>query len=174
MSPDETVSLVEASRRGEGWAQEEVMRLIRSFARYLCRGRSTSAEPEPEWEDVAQEAARRFFTSGLAHFKTGGPERSYVYTIVKAARIQIYRSMSRRSRRESAAAREDVTPPPAETRTLLFRVLSRIPDTCRELLERVFFDGSSHAELAQELGLAESSVRSRLTRCLQRAREVVS
>jgi RNA polymerase sigma factor (sigma-70 family) len=172
MSPDETVSLVEASRRGEEWAQEEIMRLIRSFARYVCR--SAGAGPEPEWEDVAQEAARRFFTSGLAHFRTGGPERSYIYTIVKAARIQIYRSMSRRSRRESAVAREDTTPPAAETRTLLFRVLARIPDTCRELLERVFFDGASHADLAQELGLAESSVRSRLTRCLQRARELVS
>jgi len=163
------LSLVEATRRGESWAQEEVMRLLRSFARYLCAG---AREGEPDWEDVAQEAARRFFTSGLARFRPGGPERSYLYSIVKASRIQLYRSMSRRARRESAVASEEPVRPVAETRTLLYRVLSRISGSCRELLERVFFDGASHSELAGELGLEESSVRSRLTRCLQAAREI--
>lgn len=160
--------VMEAAQRGERWAEEEITRLVRQFARHVCRGSGQGAEPD--WEDVAQEACRRVFSGALESFRPGGAERSYLYSIVKATRIQIYRSASRRQKRESAVEIEDRIEPRAERQTLLHRILSRLPQACRELLQRAFFDGASTAELSQELGLAESSVRSKLTRCLQQAR----
>jgi RNA polymerase sigma factor (sigma-70 family) len=163
--------VLEAAHRGEPWAQEEVSLIIRAFARHLCRGSGASGA-DPEWEDVAQEASRRVFTGALATFVPGGPERSYLYSIVKATRIQLYRSLSRRRRREEIADLQPAAPPNFETKTILYRILKRLSEPCRELLERTFYDGASHAELAAELGLVESSVRSRLTRCLQQARSL--
>lgn len=167
--------LIQAARRRERWAEEEIARTIQSFARHLCRGRGSPTSPEPEWEDVAQEACRRFFASGLAGFRAGGPERGYLYSIVKATRIQIHRSMARRARRETEAVGglDDRRAPDAESTTLLHRILRRLSSACAELLERAFLDGASYADLAAEMGMAESSVRSKVTRCLQKARELV-
>ena len=175
LSPSETASLIEAARAGERWAEEEIIRLIGVFARHLCRGSGTPESPVPEWEEVAQEASRRFFAMRLHRFPADGPLRSYLYTIVKGTRIQLHRSMARRLRRDAVALpdSEGGAGSVAETRTLLFRILRTLPDSCRGLLERLFFDGASHAEIASGLGLVESSVRSRATRCLQKAREQV-
>ncbi len=167
---DESTLMIEAAQRGERWAEEEVARLVRAFARYLHRG--SIDRHEPEWEEVAQEACRRVFSGALARFEAGGPARSYLYTIVKATRIQLYRSLWRRARREDEHPLEPGAAGNPESASLLARILGRLNDSCRELLERAFFDGASSAELAQELGLVESSVRSRLTRCLQSARDL--
>jgi RNA polymerase sigma factor (sigma-70 family) len=155
------------------------VRWIQAFARHLCRGSYGSASGSLDWEDVAQEAGRRFFSSGLDGFRsdaTLASLKSYLYTIVKATRIQHYRSTSRRRRREEATSIDgpSMAPAVAESRAFLERILGRISTECRELLERSFLDGATNADLAAELGLAESSVRSKLTRCLQRARALVS
>ena len=159
-----------AAQRGEPWAEGEIVRLVRAFARHLSRAPAAGGAPEPEWEDVAQEACRRVFASGLKHYRPGGNDRGYLYSIVKATRIQIYRGLSRRRRRELAVEIDETVEPEVERRTLLYRLLGRLGDTCRALLQRAFFDGASYEELAVELGLVESSVRSRVTRCLQQAR----
>ncbi len=167
--------LIEAAQRGERWAETEIVGLIRSFAKQICHTWGTGESVAgPEWEDVAQEAGRRFFAGSLHNFIPGGPERSYLYSLVKATRIQIYRSLRRRAQREADSEPPGGSAGDPEARTLLHRILKRLPEACREILQRTFLDGAATAELARELGIAESSVRSRLTRCLQKARAVVS
>ena len=173
MAEPGTSSLFEAARRCERWAEEEINRLTRSFARHVTGGGGLPGAPELDWEDVAQEASRRFFSTGIQQFRAGGPERSYLYSIVKVTMIQLARGASRRRRREETIEAADVVP--ADDPTSRFdarRLLERLDSSCRQLLERVFLQSASHAELAKELGLAESSVRSRLSRCIRRAREL--
>ncbi|HMB70581.1 MAG TPA: RNA polymerase sigma factor [bacterium] len=162
------VRLFQAALAGDRRATEEIHGLIRRFARHLCHRRDT---PGFDWEDVAQDASRRAFDGGLERYRGSGSEQSYLYTIVKTTALQMARSSARR------AAREDAAEWPAESRspddTAHFEVgtiLSKLAEDCRGLLVRVFLLGATYTELAREWNLAESSVRSRLSRCLRKAR----
>lgn len=167
-------SMIAAARDGDPRAQEEIVQLMRSFARHVCRGRWEGSMPGADWEDVAQEASHKFFTVGIERFLAGGPERSYLYAIVRRTYLQLSRSAWRRRQREETGEALGHGAPNPETRTTLHRILSRLSDTCRELLARLYFDGADYSELAAELRIAESSVRARASRCLKGARELAS
>lgn len=167
-------TLIDSARRGERWAEEEIVRLIRLFARHTCGFRSNRAAPELHWEDVAQEAARAFFEAALHRFRPGS-EQSYLYAIVRITRLQLARGAERRRRREEASARDTLPLEHApESKLEADWILRRMDDGCRRLLERVFFEGASYIELAAELGIVQSSVRAKLARCVRRARELAS
>jgi RNA polymerase sigma factor (sigma-70 family) len=163
---------IEAARQGASWAEAAIADAIRAFAQAISRGRGPMASASIDWEDVAQEASRRFFSRGMDQYRATGSEKGYLYTIVKATWIQLARSASRRRKREEIANPIPSSPRDPNPRLELLDVLRRLDSTCQELLERVFFDGASYADLADELGLAESSVRSRITRCIQKARAI--
>jgi len=157
-------------------AQTKADRVIRRFARLVCRGGGPPGAPDMDWEDVAQEAGRKLYSVGLDQYRGGGSESSYLYSIVKATVIQMARSTDRRQRREATLASNDPTPRSIDPVPMLDvgRVLAALDPNCRELVERFFLFDETHADLAQELGLAESSVRARLSRCLKRARTIAT
>ena len=168
-------SLFESARIGDRRATSEVLRILRSFARTVCRSGGPSGSHDVTWEDVAQEAARRFFESGLARYRGHGSETSYLYSIVKTTVLELARSASRRSRRERKRQDEPTPPPPDPLAFLeVAAALRPLSEPCRALLVRVFLEDASYAELAKEYGLTESSVRSRMTRCLKQARQVAA
>ena len=167
-------ALFPAAQRGERWAQEEITQLLRAYARHVCRGGSIGRERGLTWEDVAQDAGRKFFTVGLERFRPGGPERAYLYAIVRTTYLQLSRSAYRRQEREAAAKATGRIGPNPETRTQLHSILTRLSQDCRALLARLYFDGATYPELALELDLAESSVRARASRCLGKARKLVT
>jgi len=171
MAPRSNPPLFDAVRRGESWAERQVMEELERFARHICHsGSSLSAEMDPE--DLAQEAARRFFTVGLEQYRGGGSEGSYLYSIVKSMLVQAARTRRRRLKREDVVAPVDEShvedPDPKLEVGLLLR---RLGEACRELLQRVFLDETPYPVLAADLDLAESSVRAKVSRCLRRARE---
>lgn len=176
-SPEPAASgAIEGARRGEPSAVREIATLIRGFARYLSGTDLRSAgASEIDWEDVAQEASRKFFAAGIHQYR-GGNERSYVYTVVKSTWIQLVRSALRRRGREKQVAADALTeaprPPEAVMKATVERILARLDGSCRELLERAFLDGVTYPELSAAMGLAESSVRSKVSRCIRRAREL--
>ena len=157
-------------------AQAEADRVIRRFARLVCRGGGPPGAPDLDWEDVAQEAYRKLFSVGLDQYRGGGTESSYLYSIVKATVIQMARSADRRQRRETALSSNDPAPRSMDPVAMLDvrRVLATLDPGCRELIERFFLRDETHADLARDLGLVESSVRARLSRCLKRAREIAT
>jgi RNA polymerase sigma factor (sigma-70 family) len=169
------LSLIESADRGHAWAVDESVRLIRVFARHVCGHARLPGAPELDWEDVAQEACKAFFGGGLQRFRPGGSETGYLYSLVRLTRLRIARAANRRRQRDDASSSRsrvaDTGPEPGVETEMIMR---RLDDPCRHVMRRVFLEGVSYAELAVELGLAESSVRSRLTRCLEKARELVT
>lgn len=164
---------IEAARRGEAWAQEELVDQIRSLAQTICQSRSASATYGAfDWEDVAQDASDRLFEVGLDLYQGAGSERSYLYTIVKIAWLQALRSARRRSVREDAVRGPTESTPAQVNRTYVGRLLSRIDAPCGELVRAVFLEGVSYVELARELRLEVSSVRARASRCLSKLRQL--
>ncbi len=164
-----------AVRRGEAWAEREVSQLIQRFARHACSRVGTALQVELGWEDVAQEASRRFFATGIHQYGGTGSEESYLYTVVKSTLIQIARSANRRKKREDVAAEtETVTHSNSQHRLDVELILNRLDEVCRDLLKRAFLEEVPYATLARDLELAESSVRAKVSRCVRRAREFSS
>ena len=62
--------------------------------------------------------------------------------------------------------------PESGARLEVRRILAALDPPCREIIQRALLQDEPYADLARELGLAESSVRARLSRCLQKARRL--
>jgi len=167
--------LFEAARDNDPGAVAELDRIVRGFARRVCRGGGPPGAPELDWEDVAQEACHKLHAVGFEQYRGSGSERSYLYSVVKATVIQMARSSSRRQRRELVVAPDETAPTPDPHAPLdVRRILAALDAACRDLIERLFLRDDSYAEAARDLGLAESSVRAKLSRCLKRARQIAN
>jgi RNA polymerase sigma-70 factor (ECF subfamily) len=53
----------------------------------------------------------------------------------------------------------------AQRRELARAALARLPDECRELFELIFVSELSYQDIAQKLGIAPGTVKSRAFRC---------
>jgi len=164
-----------AARRGERWAQEEIQALIEGYARHVCRSAGDRLRADLSWEDVAQEAGARFFAVGLRQYGGQGSEESYLFTIVKSSLLQRARSADRRKKREEASTPMDrVAMPEGDDRLEAQSLLARLDEACRDLLHSAFLLDIPYAQIADDLELAESSVRAKVSRCLRRARELAA
>src|SRR5437867_12732726 len=132
-----SAELIGPALRGERWAEEEIVRLIRLISRHVCEWRRTPEYPELHWEDVAQEASKAFFGKRERRFQPGGSERGYLNTMVRTTRLQLLRTMARRRRREQIGLDEDPPRGPVpEVRLDAEKILVRLDEACRHLLER--------------------------------------
>ena len=159
------------ARAGDRSAEAEISDLTRAFARLICRGGGPSGAPDIGWEDVAQESLRKLFSVGLDRYRGTGSEKSYLYTIVKSTMIAMSRSARRRRAREEAMARPEAAAPSSSGQRLdVEGILGRLSGECRALLERAFLHGEPYPALARALGIEESSVRAKVSRCIHKAR----
>lgn len=166
-------TLFERARQGDTAATAEMLRLARAFSRRMCSGGSPRSLPELDPEDVAQEVLCRLLQSGADQYSGAGSESSYIYTVVKCTVIQMARSAERRRQREdSVAAHASPATPTPERRLDLQQILEKLDPVCRALIERILFRDEPYAMIAEELKLNESSIRSRMHRCLKRARDL--
>ena len=154
-------ALFDAIRAGDQAAIAELDRLARELARRVCRGGGPAGAADLDSQDVAREAVRKLLDVGIEQDPEIESEQGYVGGVVKA--IVIRRSRGARRRRSRAAA---ATPP----RLAIVRTLERISPECRRLIASVFFDDQSCADLANEAGLPEASVREKLSRYIRQAR----
>lgn len=172
--------LVELARRGDADAFGELVRVHEEIAfrtAVLITGNAADAQ------DAAQDGFVKAYR-GLSRFRAGEPLRPWLLTIVANEARNLRRSGGRRTALALRAAGEErssgeAAPSPGaallagERRTALLGALGRLrgPDRvvigCRYLLEL------SEAETAAALGVAHGTVKSRLSRALERLREEV-
>jgi RNA polymerase sigma factor (sigma-70 family) len=184
MGRSESPSLEEAmtaAQNGDAWAEERLVGEVRSLSRIVCTKGQAPEMGGLDWEDVSQEAGQRLFSVGLQRYRGDGSVRNYLYSIVKVTMLQMLRSATRRRAREQVAADEEREPffpaqrndsdDPTAERVSVRQVLAALAPECQELIEAMFLNAATYRQIAKETGLAESSVRSKLSRCLRRARE---
>jgi RNA polymerase sigma factor (sigma-70 family) len=168
-------SRFDAARRGERWAEEEIHALIEGFARHACSRSGPRLAADLAWEDVAQEASVNFFSVGLSQYGGQGSEESYLYTLVKTTLLQRVRGADRRKKREELSVSfQRVALPASFDRLEVDSILALLDEICRELLRQSFLSDTPYPQLAARMGLAESSVRAKVSRCLRRARELAA
>lgn len=164
-------SLFQRALGGDVGAEVELDRIIRRIARAVCH--NTNFAAGVDWEDIAQEASKRFFSTGIHQFGGRGSEESYLYAIVRTTLLEAVRRANRRRRhddqREPAVHLALTDPHP---RIDVENILRQLSTECARLLDQVYLQGVPYGELALELEMLESSVRVRVSRCLRKAMDI--
>ena len=158
-------------------AYEELVRRYQDVAvrtAVLVSGRVDDAE------DAVQDAFVKAYAA-LTRFRAGAPFRPWLLRIVANEARNRRRSAGRRAGLALRAA-EDRPPNDAapsvesavldqETRTTLLAAVNELRDDDREIIGCRYFLDLSEAETAEALGIPRGTVKSRLSRALQRLRE---
>lgn len=163
--------LFDRALAGDASAQESIAETIRRIARAVCTRGGPGGATE-DWEDVSQEANRRFFSVAINQQRKPGSEESYLFAIVHSTFLKALRAASRRRDRELHSASQPTELPNPDLQIDVRWILARLSDECANLLDRVYLHGDSYSALAAELDILESSVRTRVSRCLKRAKRL--
>jgi RNA polymerase sigma-70 factor, ECF subfamily len=151
--------------------------LVRRHQRAALRTAYAVGGAESEAEDVAQEAFVKAFRA-LPRFREGAPLRPWLMQIVANEARNRRRS---RSRRDRLAVRSAAVTPSASgsaeelalgsiTAGQLRVALAGLDDRDRTVIALRYFAGLSEAETAAALDVAAGTVKSRLSRALERLR----
>jgi RNA polymerase sigma factor (sigma-70 family) len=173
--------LVERARRGDADAFGE---LVREHEEIAFRTAVLITGSAAEAEEAAQEGFVKAYR-GLRRFRAGEPLRPWLLTIVANEARNRRRSEGRRLALALRAAGEEhhsgeAAPSPeaallaGERRTTLLAALGRLREEDRVVIGCRYLLELSEAETAAALGVARGTVKSRLSRALERLRGEVA
>jgi RNA polymerase sigma factor (sigma-70 family) len=173
---DET-ELVERARRGDIRAWETIVRTHQGIAfrtAYVLTGSAADAE------EAAQDGFVKAYRA-LGRFRRGAPFRPWLLRIVANEARNRRRSAARRERLSLRAAAEarpgDAVPSPEaallarEDQERLLAAVERLSDDHRDAITCRYFLDLSEDETAAALRVRRGTVKSRLSRALERLRE---
>ncbi len=178
--PLEEEELVERARNGDVTAYEQLVRTYQDLAArtaYVITGAAADAQ------DAAQEAFVKAYYS-LGRFRAGAPFRPWLLRIVANEAINRRRSTRRQMglvlRAAEGRLQDDAVPSPEgaalaqdEHRRLVAAMNLLRPEDRLVMAYRYWFD-LSESEMADALGCARGTVKSRLSRALARLREAMA
>jgi RNA polymerase sigma-70 factor, ECF subfamily len=168
--------LVDAARRGDDRAYEELVRMYRDIAfrtAYVFTGSAHDAE------EAAQDAFVKAWRA-LGRFRLGAAFRPWLLQIVANEARNRRRSAGRRAHLALRVAGEtnsgDAAPSPEasvladEGRSQLLAAVEALPDDARDVIVCRYFLDLTEEETATVLDVARGTVKSRTARALQRLR----
>ena len=177
--PTEDSELVERSRRGDADAYAE---LVTRYQALAARTAYVITGNEPDAEEAAQEGFVKAYYA-LDRFRAGAPFRPWLLRIVANEAINRRKAAGRRPTVDLSVApdppSDDTALSPegavlaAERRDLVVGALRRVRDEDRLVIAYRYFLDLSEAEMADALGVARGTVKSRLSRALSRLRAVM-
>jgi RNA polymerase sigma factor (sigma-70 family) len=172
--PLEEGELVERAQRGDLAAYEE---LVRRYQDVAVRTAYLAAGSKGDAEDAAQEAFVKAYRA-LGRFRRNSPFRPWLLRIVVNEAISRRRAEQRQANLALKAARavafEDAAPSPEvaalalEQHGELVRALNTLRPEDRLIIAYRYFLDLSEAEMAEAIGCARGTVKSRLSRSLRR------
>jgi RNA polymerase sigma-70 factor (ECF subfamily) len=175
--PLEETELVERARRGDLRAWETIVRTHQGIAfrtAYVLAGNPADAE------EAAQDGFVKAYRA-LGRFHRGAPFRPWLLRIVANEARNRRRSAARRERLSLRAAAEarpgDAVPSPEaalfarESQEQLLAAIERLSEDHRDAIVCRYVLDLSEDETAAALGVRRGTVKSRLSRALERLRE---
>ncbi|WP_407543452.1 sigma-70 family RNA polymerase sigma factor (plasmid) [Deinococcus radiomollis] len=174
-SPDTAhQSLIVRLRHGQDDALRELYDDLSSVTYRVCLRMLGTPE---DAEEALQDTFIRLADRADVYDPARGTVRTFVLTIAHHFCLERLRARRARPQRQQEPEKEqafDVTAPAARDpldEALVQSALAGLPDTDRALLEAMFFDGYTHAEITTRTGLPLGTVKSRLRRALLKLRE---
>jgi RNA polymerase sigma factor (sigma-70 family) len=178
--PLDDQELVEQARGGDARAYEALVRRYQDLAfrtAYVIAGRTADAE------DAAQEGFVKAWYA-LSRFRAGAPFRPWLLAIVANEARNRHRTGRRQDDLALRVAEDrpsgDAAPSPeaaalaTEQRRLLLAAVGRLGEADRQVITCRYFLELSEAEMASALGCRPGTVKSRLSRALERLRAVLA
>ena len=176
---DEESELIERARRADPAAYEGLVTRYQSLAfrtAYLITGDAAEAE------DAAQSAFIKAYFA-LPRFRTGAPFRPWLLRIVanearnrRTARTRhptLALSAAEDRPSDETARSPEAAALAAEQRAALLDALNALREEDRTVIAFRYFLDLNEAEMAEALGCARGTVKSRLSRALRRARALL-
>jgi RNA polymerase sigma factor (sigma-70 family) len=174
--PPQESQLVARAKRGELDAYEDIVRMHQRIA---FRTAWVLTRSDTDAEEAAQDAFIKAHAA-LPRFRDGAPFRPWLLTIVANEARNRVRSRGRRGRLALRVAEErrpdDAVPSPeaalldSERRDELLAAIERLPDQARDAIACRYLLELSEDETAAALGCARGTVKSRVSRALERLR----
>src|SRR5215216_319341 len=174
--PPQEAELVVRAKRGEPNAYEEIVRMHQTIA---FRTAWVITRSDADAEEAAQDAFVKAHAA-LARFREGAPFRPWLLAIVANEARNRLRSAGRRAGLALRVAEErrpdDAVPSPeaalldSERRERLLAAVERLPAPSREAIMCRYLLGLSEGEMAAALGCRRGTVKSRVSRALERLR----
>jgi RNA polymerase sigma-70 factor, ECF subfamily len=178
--PLEDQQLLDRACRGDADAYEH---LVRAHQHVAFRTACLLAGSPADAEEAAQEAFVKAWRA-LPRFRAGAPFRPWLLAIVANEARSRRRAESRRvawTARAQAAAPDSAADPSPETavlvserRAILLQAIAALPERDRLVLHLRYLLDLSERETAAVLGCRQGTVKSRLSRALERLREEMS
>lgn len=152
---------------------------VRAWAEVIVRG-GTWRFSDPD--GVVQDTLLKLLGLAAAG-KVRDPEsfQKFVYTVAKNTCVTVYHRERTRRRHEEAVAEYDEPAEPAqglarleqaERAEMLSEIVQRLPESCRRLWDRIYYERKKPDEVAAELGISPGNLRVRVHRCTEKAREI--
>ncbi len=174
--PPHEAKLVARAKRGDLDAYEDIVRLHETIAFRTAWVITRSAA---DAEEAAQDAFVKAHAA-LGRFREGAPFRPWLLAIVANEARNRTRSSGRRARLAQRVVEErrpdDAVPSPAaahldsERREQLLAAIERLPDAAREAIACRYLLELSEEETAAALDCPRGTVKSRVSRALERLR----
>jgi len=175
--PADESSLISRAQRGDGAAFEEIVRRYKEIAFRTAYVLTASAA---DAEDAAQEGFVKAFRA-LNRFRPGSPLRPWLLRIVANEARNRARTADRRRRLELRLTEDfrpgDAAPSPEavvvaqDERRRLLEMFNGLSDDDRLVIACRYFLQLDVEETGTTLGIADGTVKSRLSRALSRLRE---
>ena len=149
----------------------------RSWLQRLSRSLARDAH---EADDVVQDASLAALRAGRVRHDNVRDARSWFSGVLRNRARRIQRGSDRRARREANRPRADSEPSTDEVleriecQRVILEEVTRLPEAYRDVVLARFFEGRSLAEFARSARLADSTVRTRQKRALERLRDRLS
>jgi len=168
--------LVERAKRGDVEAYGELVTRYQALAQRTAFVITRDADAA---QDAAQEAFVKAYRA-IGRFRTGAPLRPWLLRIVANEALNRVSAASRRHQVDLGLAKNVAADPEgspeahavaAERRETLVRALNDMREDDRMVIAYRYFFDLSEAEMAQALGIARGTVKSRLSRAMARLRE---
>ena len=147
--------------------------LFRLYYRPLCLYAARYLRDADDVEDIVQLSFVTFWEKSRSGQAPDSP-KAYLYRIVHNRCIDALRNSSRESVVNLEHLQEDVPDEEAVDRSFvwarLWTAIDRLPARRREILLLNKRDGFSYAQIAQKMGISESTVHNQLTKALHTLR----
>jgi RNA polymerase sigma factor (sigma-70 family) len=172
--PDPPTALLRSCQQGDTRAQRQFFERYHPPLFAVCL---RYARDRPEAQDFLQEAFITIFRD-LHQYKSEGPLEGWLRKVtVRVALQALRRKHALRFASDfdalSADALDPVLPDQELNVEAILRLVQQLPDGARAVFNLRCLEGFSYAEIADSLGLVESSVRSQYTRACQQLRHLV-
>ena len=152
---------------------------FRQFAKLVAWQARRSGLRADDVDEVLQDTAARFWASR----KRADPNHviRFISVIARRATADFLRRSIRQGGKQPS--REELPPEPMSSPTLARALephfdadagLRRAGERCRDLIHRIYVDGYTHKEVAEQEGVPLGTILSRSHRCLQKARAYLS